>query len=305
MKERHEQFFQKMKEVHLSPHTKDAIRRSLDARMRVRHAEASHAGTGWLGIFAFRRSFSFTFLSLCVLLIGGTPWAAERALPGDALYPIKRNFNEQLARTSALTVERQAAVEVMLLERRLDEASTLIDANRLDETSEIKMEKNIDTSFGRANRYLDRLESTDTRKSEHIRARLERAEETRKALMKKRNSVKGMMEETEAKKDALGESQNNDQENESLKVQEREPTDSVPEAEVSGKKSKTKAQEPMNKSETKNTETKNEKEKSDGSEAVVNRSSAPNKKEEEGNEKEKKSLPSRLLESADSLVPGL
>lgn len=74
---------------------------------------------------------------LIVLIIIGygssAALAAEGALPGDVLYPVKTKVVEPLARlVVARTPEREAAFETKLLERRLREAEALDAAATLD-----------------------------------------------------------------------------------------------------------------------------------------------------------------------------
>ena len=64
--------------------------------------------------------------------------AAQGALPGDLLYPIKVSVNEKVEVALAPTLAAKAQVQVRLAERRVDEARELSVRGRLDEkTSKI------------------------------------------------------------------------------------------------------------------------------------------------------------------------
>lgn len=69
---------------------------------------------------------------LVVSTSAGVSYAAESALPGDTLYPVKVSINEEIV--SALMLSQQARVEWLarLAERRLQEASILTSQGRFD-----------------------------------------------------------------------------------------------------------------------------------------------------------------------------
>jgi hypothetical protein len=76
--------------------------------------------------------FAMAFLAL----VGGTAYAAENSLPNDLLYPIKTEIIEPLfIEAPARTPIAKAEASQKLVERRLEEAETLIDNNELDEES--------------------------------------------------------------------------------------------------------------------------------------------------------------------------
>jgi len=80
---------------------------------------------------------------------GGVSYAAEGAVPGDALYPIKVGINEEVRDIVALTPEAKADWESRLVERRLEEAEKLAEATgaippAAQEIIEEKLEKHIE-----------------------------------------------------------------------------------------------------------------------------------------------------------------
>ena len=72
-------------------------------------------------------------LVLFVFAGTGTVSAAQGALPGDLLYPVKVSVNEKVEVALAPTPAAKAEVQVRLAERRVDEARELSVRGRLDE----------------------------------------------------------------------------------------------------------------------------------------------------------------------------
>lgn len=72
-----------------------------------------------------------------VLVFGsGVSYAAENALPGDALYAVKTYINEPAKVALATNAEAKAEVQIELAERRIEEAAILAAEGRLDEETE-------------------------------------------------------------------------------------------------------------------------------------------------------------------------
>ena len=76
---------------------------------------------------------SLAGLVLFVFAGTGTVSAAQGALPGDLLYPVKVSINEKVEVALAPTPAAKAQVQVRLAERRVDEARELSMRGRLDE----------------------------------------------------------------------------------------------------------------------------------------------------------------------------
>lgn len=73
-----------------------------------------------------------------VLFLVVVPAAAERAIPGDVLYPVKVRFNEEIRSSLAFSPYQKIEWETARLERRIAEARLLADSGRL--TSEVEAE---------------------------------------------------------------------------------------------------------------------------------------------------------------------
>ena len=76
--------------------------------------------------------------ALAVLFLIILPVAAERAVPGDTLYPIKVRFNEEVRGTLTFSTYQKVEWETERLERRIAEARLLADAGKL--TPEVEAE---------------------------------------------------------------------------------------------------------------------------------------------------------------------
>ncbi len=71
-------------------------------------------------------------LVVLVSMLGGTAYAANDARPGQPLYPVKLNFTEPVQTALIPSTEGKAAWHAILAERRLEEATDLAVAGKLD-----------------------------------------------------------------------------------------------------------------------------------------------------------------------------
>ena len=87
--------------------------------------------------YFFRLLHSPAAYSLLIfLMLGGTAYAAEGSLPRDFLYPVKTGVIEPIAvQLAPLAGVEQDDAHIALVERRLDEAETLLDRKKLDGAS--------------------------------------------------------------------------------------------------------------------------------------------------------------------------
>lgn len=89
--------------------------------------------------------------TIIVMIGGGTSLAAESSLPGDALYKVKVNVNEEVKAAFAVSDETKARLAASLAERRLQEAAKLTVEGRL--TAEMQAE--IESRF---NAHVEKFE---------------------------------------------------------------------------------------------------------------------------------------------------
>lgn len=102
--------------------------------------------------------FSFPFLhpvpSIAFLLIltitTSTVSAAEGALPGDILYPIKVKLTEEVRTSLTFSPEKKAAWEVERAERRIEEATLLAVEDTLDDSVRSELEASAEAHIEKA-----------------------------------------------------------------------------------------------------------------------------------------------------------
>lgn len=117
------------REIRLTVEEKSVMRRALVQFARenpIMHtAEAKHSRAVVSPYSFMRKARGFKIVSATVIggiLIGGTvSFAAEGALPGNMLYPVKTEVNERVRSMVAVTPQAKAVWEVALVERRLSE----------------------------------------------------------------------------------------------------------------------------------------------------------------------------------------
>lgn len=84
----------------------------------------------------FNTLYMRVFGGVIVLLLVIAPFAAERAVPGDALYLVKTGVNENVQKQLATTPYEKIEFETKLMERRITEARILANEGKL--TDEVK-----------------------------------------------------------------------------------------------------------------------------------------------------------------------
>jgi hypothetical protein len=93
-------------------------------------------------------------IAIMVLLGGGTSIAADRALPGDALYAVKVNVNEQVRAALTFSADAKAKLNAQLAEERLREAAVLAAEGKLDAATEAELRSSFQASAAEAQSYI-------------------------------------------------------------------------------------------------------------------------------------------------------
>lgn len=101
----------------------------------------------------------FAMIAIFALLGGGTSLAAESALPGDILYPVKVKINEQVVAAISVTASSKAKWDAQRATRRLEEVIALADKGEISENAIAQLEINFETHADRVN---DRIEEIKT-----------------------------------------------------------------------------------------------------------------------------------------------
>ena len=168
----------KAKEVRLSAEDKAQVRENLVTFMNkevesVRNEElVRHSNWHPKIWFSFARVPAMGVLA--VVLVTGVSFAAEGSLPGDILYPVKVNFNEEFQSLIAFSPESKAKFEIKRAERRLEEVERLALHNKLETHWKGNLEVRLEKQIERASKHVAMLEEKgELRKAALINDRLE------------------------------------------------------------------------------------------------------------------------------------
>lgn len=106
----------------------------------------------------YTRSFAGLF---ALLLIVSIPVLAEHALPGDVLYPVKIDFNEQLRSSLALSPYAKVEWETERVERRIAEARLLASEGKLTDATENQVAQAVKDHTDAAQQEIAQLRESD------------------------------------------------------------------------------------------------------------------------------------------------
>lgn len=112
-------------------------------------------------MYYFNHNFKFMvpIIIAVIVALGGVSFAAQNALPGDTLYPVKVDVNEKVQVALAFSDQAKAQVEVQQAAERLKEAEELAVKTDVSDETQLDLETNF-TDF--ANRVEERIASLDT-----------------------------------------------------------------------------------------------------------------------------------------------
>lgn len=108
---------------------------------------------------AFLRPLPVSLMGLAAifLLSGGAAAAAEGALPGDFLYPVKIHVTEAVVAYMAPSDEERALWEVARIERRIQEANMILAKGNTQPEVLVAVEQTIDAQVSRTLRQIAKL----------------------------------------------------------------------------------------------------------------------------------------------------
>lgn len=132
------------------------------------------------GLFTRRTQFMYLNATLLIALAlgGGTAVAAEGALPGDTLYPVKVHVNENVRGALAIGANAEATLQTELLNERIEEAEMLAARGELEGDTATLVEANITAQAEAANEAVLRADSeTQLAIRTDLAAALDRAED--------------------------------------------------------------------------------------------------------------------------------
>lgn len=108
----------------------------------------------------FSRLFKYS-AALAALVLIIVPFVAERAVPGDTLYAMKVQFNEEVVSSLKFDSYQKVEWETERLNRRISEARLLASEGRLTEAVEAEVAEAVKTHTENAKREIEELRTQD------------------------------------------------------------------------------------------------------------------------------------------------
>jgi hypothetical protein len=102
-----------------------------------------------------------TIIALIVILGGGASIAAESTVPGEMLYPVKINVNENVRAWVSLSDESKARLDAWRAQRRLSEASELAVENKLDADTRAQIETRLESNVDAFTKRVEEMRADD------------------------------------------------------------------------------------------------------------------------------------------------
>lgn len=185
MKNNKEAQLKKLQNVKLSKDEKRDLKQVIDAHVRiqdVRDEDASrqygYKRSSFVLSVLTKQKYYMTGLAIGLMLVigGGTSFAAQGALPGDTLYPVKVGVNERVEGAFAIGAENQAEFESERAERRLEEAEKLAVQGRLNAETREEITERFDAHVRSALESTQRLDAEQKQDiASRIHSRIESA----------------------------------------------------------------------------------------------------------------------------------
>ncbi len=136
-----EKFIKKSQKVSLTADEKAAIKKAILVRTTppVRHNKQGSI----LEFLIKRRQVAMPILVIIALLFaGGVSVAAQKAMPGEVLFPVKVEVNERVQKALTFSAENKAAVELKLATKRLEETESVCSKIEVSADALAKIEAN-------------------------------------------------------------------------------------------------------------------------------------------------------------------
>lgn len=143
--------------------TKSRMRTALDAYVDLHELPKPIAArTPIRSPFFSYNAFSGVLAFVLILLVGGggAAYAAEGSVPGSPLYPVKVSVIEPVQGALITSAQGQASWHASLASRRLDEATTLAAANKLDSSKQEYLQTKFNTEVDASSQNADALAAT-------------------------------------------------------------------------------------------------------------------------------------------------
>ena len=151
---------QSIKTALLSHLTKTPVRNS--SAVRLNNIKQEKSSVNILDLLSLRPIFAKNMaigLIIALIFSGGVSFAAESALPGDVLYPVKVGINEEVRGAFTFNPEAKARWNSRVVERRLEETETLVASGNLNAEARAKIESNFEDHANRVREHIVRFET--------------------------------------------------------------------------------------------------------------------------------------------------
>lgn len=134
----HDHLHTRSRDISLSDAERARMRRVVGGYMRLHPARARGARASSFSFFSTlfsRHAMAFVLVGAVLTSSAGVSYAAESALPGDALYPVKTRVNEPLRGALASSPVQKAEWAMHIADERAKEAATLAAQEKLDDNT--------------------------------------------------------------------------------------------------------------------------------------------------------------------------
>jgi hypothetical protein len=156
-----------IKDIKLSDTEKHDVFAHLDAHMKKNPIAPKRLVSPWSLFFIqfkdYRLTHVLTVVLIYVCIAASITYAAERALPGDVLYPIKIYINEPIKSIAKTTSKAKTEFEKEKVIKRITEVETLIKRGEFDTKKRIQVEKELDKSIKTINLNNQKDKVTDNK----------------------------------------------------------------------------------------------------------------------------------------------
>ncbi|HRH26264.1 MAG TPA: DUF5667 domain-containing protein [Candidatus Paceibacterota bacterium] len=109
----------------------------------------------------FFMNYASISLAAFLVMAGSLSFAAEKSLPGDALYVVKTNFNENVQGLLTFSSQSRAKLEAKFAENRLVEAQKLAVNNNLTEEQEVSINESFKKHSEEFSKSLEKINSKE------------------------------------------------------------------------------------------------------------------------------------------------
>lgn len=125
-------------------------------------------------------------VALIVLLAlagGGTSFAAQSALPGDTLYPVKVSINEPVEGAFAVSPQAKASFDARIAEVRLQEAQVLVAQHKLTPVLAAQIDANFQTHANGVETHIKDIEAQDVHAAADTASQFEATLKAHRAIL--------------------------------------------------------------------------------------------------------------------------